>query len=274
MTTFPKILLTLMNVIILIYGLYHIFAAADISESSSVNECLRDSVRSIRRFGIAWTAVAVVGIVGACLDVRALHYVYLLALVISTAAVVVFCMFVWAVMPGVPGNVAFGLTAEHGVWLREYGLAAQKTIANDRDFTATKVCFRRIDTCRIMRNQTEDQKVVLIDAGCCSPPNRCGMVQAAPDGHWVVAPHGLNSTDAECQQWAQVGLNCFDCDSCKAGFLGAYQNKWDNNSGARVMSVMGLIAVLSVACYIYVVDRYQGSIEDLSQHTKLVSTNV
>ncbi|GER47428.1 tetraspanin-10 [Striga asiatica] len=273
MINFPKILLTLMNVVILIYGLYHIFNAADISESSSVNECLRDSVHSIRRLGFACSAVALVGIAGACLDVRALRYVYLLALMISTAAVVVFCMFVWAVMPGVPGNVAFGLTAEHGMWLREYGSAAQKTIANDRDFTAAKVCFRRIDTCRIMKNQTEDQKDVLIDAGCCSPPNRCGMVQA-PGGHWVVAGYGLNSTDAECQQWAQVGLNCFDCDSCKAGFLGSYQNKWDNNSGARVMSVMGLIAGLSVACYIYVIDRYQGSREDLSQHMKLVSTNV
>ncbi|GER47429.1 tetraspanin-3 [Striga asiatica] len=272
MSTVPRFLLTVLNVGILIYGVYHVAAAGQLSKASSLNECLRDSSASIRRLGVLWSVIAAVGIAGAWSDVKALQYIYVFALVFSTAAAVFFSLFVWSAMPKTNADEVFYRTSVHGNWLDEYSTAAQKGIANDRDFTAATDCLDRTESCRAMRNMTEDQKAVFMDFGCCSPPNRCGLLQDHK-GRWVVAPYGLNSTDDECQMWAKVGGECFECDSCKAGYLGNYQRQWDNNMNTRVKSILVLVAASALAYYIFIDEPYREGIKE-QKRGKFLSINV
>ncbi|KAL3629525.1 hypothetical protein CASFOL_026747 [Castilleja foliolosa] len=256
MASLPRILLSLSNTGILIAGAYYIISAKDVSMTSSINPCLRQTESSIRWAGIISSALAAIGIICVCLKLKALQCFYLFALVISTGTIVIFCMFVSAMMPWQSADEIFYGTAENGTWLPNYGAVMQKTVANGRDWSAAKDCFREIETCLTMRNQTQEQKVVLIDFGCCSPPNRCGLEQAR-GGIWVVPQHGLNKTDEECLMWASVGKNCFECDSCKAGYLANYQKTWDNNTPSRIKCIAFLIATLALTYHTFMHDHYK-----------------
>ncbi|KAL3624463.1 hypothetical protein CASFOL_031131 [Castilleja foliolosa] len=163
MSNFPRLVLIVINVIALIIGAYFIGYAQDISESSSLNECLRISPTFIRWTVGLGSTIAVIGIIGSSLELKALECFYLFTLAISTFVFIFLCLFVWAMLPGLEAVEVYYKTAPDGVWLPEYGVVAQKVLANRMDWSATKACFRKIDTCRIMNNQTEDQKVVLID---------------------------------------------------------------------------------------------------------------
>ncbi|KAL3624465.1 hypothetical protein CASFOL_031133 [Castilleja foliolosa] len=163
MSHFPRLVLIVINVIALIIGAYFIGFAHDISESSSLNECLRVSPSFIRWTVGLGSTIVVIGIIGSCLHLKALECFYLFTLAITTFVFIVLCLFVWAMLPRLAAEKVYFKTAPDGVWLREYGVVAQKVLANRMDWSATKACFRKIDTCRIMNNQTEDQKVVYID---------------------------------------------------------------------------------------------------------------
>ncbi|KAL6526261.1 hypothetical protein OROMI_029901 [Orobanche minor] len=268
MWTVPRILLSLLNVGILIFGVYQIVYADNLSESSSLNSCLRQSVSSFQWIGIVCSVVAGVGIIGTFFQLKALQCIYLLAVLVWTVSSILYCVFVSSMMPRVPAEWVFYNTAEHGVWLPEYGTLMQKIIANERDFSAAKECLQKIDTCQTMINQTEDQKVVYIFWGCCNPPNRCGLQQASM-GRWVEPPHGLNSTDDECLYWASHNKNCFETESCKAGYLGNYQHDWETSMNSRIQGIIVLVVTSALSYYTFIYDK-----DDPIKHGKLLSTNV
>ncbi|KAL6572832.1 hypothetical protein OROHE_002308 [Orobanche hederae] len=296
MSSFPRVLMSLLNIGILIFGVYQILFAENLSEASSFNSCLRQRVSSYQWIGVISSVVAIIGIIGTCFQLKALQFIYLLVFLLSTISTIVFCIFVSAMMPGLPPEQVYYRTADHGVWLPEYGTVMQKTIANGTDFNAAKDCFKDIDTCGIMVNQTEDQKDVYIDdhidklhavelfhnsrgsqprslIGCCAPPNRCGL-EPTSKGHWVTPIYGLNSTDDECQKWAKEGRNCYDCDSCKAGYLGSYQKQWERSMSSRTQCIAMLIATSALACYTFMRDHYVGDNTKDPKHEKIVRSPV
>ncbi|KAL6526275.1 hypothetical protein OROMI_029915 [Orobanche minor] len=273
MSSFPRVLMSLLNIGILIFGVYQIVFAENLSEASSFNSCLRHRVSSYQWIGVISSVVAIIGIIGTYFQLKALQFIYLLVFLLSTISTIVFCIFVSAMMPGLPPEQVYYRTADHGVWLPEYGTVMQKTIANGTDFNAAKDCFKDIDTCGIMVNQTEDQKDVYIDIGCCAPPNRCGL-EPTSKGHWVTPIYGLNSTDDECQKWAEEGRNCYDCDSCKAGYLGSYQKQWERRMSSRTQCIAMLIATSALACYTFMRDHYVGDNTKDPKHGKLVRAPV
>ncbi|CAA0828341.1 Unknown protein [Striga hermonthica] len=272
MSDFSRYILVALNVAILIFGVYHIYFARDASDRAAVNPCLRPSAATVQAAGVVGVVVAAVGIVGSCFRLKALQSVYLWAVLMWTAAAAAFCVFIWAMMPWTTAEMTYYKIAERGVWLAEYRPALRKVVANDKDMFAVKTCFKEIDTCRTMANQTETQKDVFIDFGCCSPPNRCGLLQDHT-GRWVVASYGLNSTDDECQMWAKLGGECFECDSCKAGYLSNYQRQWDNNANTRVKLILVLVATSAFAYYIFIHEPYREDTKD-RKHGKFISTNV
>ncbi|KAL6553093.1 hypothetical protein OROGR_006935 [Orobanche gracilis] len=160
MSSFPRALMSLLNVGILIFGVYHIVFAENLSETSSFNSCLRQGVSSFQLIGVISSVVALIGITGTCFQLKALQFIYIFVFLLSTISTIVFCIFVSAMMPGLPPEQVYYRTADHGVWLPEYGTVMQKTIANRKDFSAVKNCFKDIDTCGIMVNQAEDQNDV------------------------------------------------------------------------------------------------------------------
>ncbi|GER47430.1 tetraspanin-3 [Striga asiatica] len=274
MSDFSRYILVALNVAILIFGVYHIYFARDVSDRSAVNPCLRPSAATVQAAGVVGVVVAAIGIVGSCFRLRALQSVYLWAVLMWTAAAAAFCVFIWAMMPWTTAEVTYYKIAERGVWLAEYRPALRKVVANDKDMFAVKTCFKEIDTCRTMANQTETQKDVFIDFGCCSPPTRCGMLQD-DTGRWAAASNGLNSTDDECQLWARVGRNCFNCDSCEAGYLASFQSRWDKSVILRSVCMLVLIATSALTYYVFINDHYTGNNKNKNpKNGKLVGSHV
>ncbi|KAL3629524.1 hypothetical protein CASFOL_026746 [Castilleja foliolosa] len=261
MSSLPKILLTALNAAILIFAVYYIYFAVSLNQTSSTNPCLRHSVTSIQWVGVITLAAALVGIIGTWLKLKALESLYLWVMLITTFAAVVFCLFIWAVMPRLTAEETYYKTAEHGDWLTEYGPALQKVVANDKDLFAVKSCFNETRTCRTMANQTQDQKVPFVDVGCCIPPNRCGLEQTS-SGLWATPKNGLNSTDDECLMWAKEGENCFDCDSCKAAYLANFQSQWEKEMTSHIISIIVLIVTSALAYYTFINNHYRGDNRD------------
>ncbi|KAL6551653.1 hypothetical protein OROGR_007807 [Orobanche gracilis] len=266
MPSFSRILLIVLDAGILIFGVYYIYFAQNVNEKSSINPCLRQSVSSIQWIGVISLIVAAVGIIGTCFKLKALQSLHLWALLISTFAAVIFCVFVWAVMPKLTAELTYYTTAEHGVWLNEYRPILQKALANDKDLFAVKNCLREIDTCGTMANRTEDRKVIFIDVGCCNPPNRCGLEQGSSGR--LVAVKNEASVDDECRMWARVGQNCYDCDSCKAGYLGNFQSEWEKSTTSRILCIVMLIATSVVAYCTFIADHFNKDDKD-PKHGKL-----
>ncbi|CDP04559.1 unnamed protein product [Coffea canephora] len=63
----------------------------------------------------------------------------------------------------------------------------------------------------------------LLKLGCCSPPKRCDFLQRN-ESFWDIPESGFASQNEECQMWANNSNKggCYDCDSCKTGYLAKF----------------------------------------------------
>ncbi|KAI3452140.1 hypothetical protein Pfo_008805 [Paulownia fortunei] len=266
MLSCARIVLSILNVIILISALSHILMANYLNQQPSQGPCLRDNASSLLWTGIFILITTIIGILGSCCKVKALESIYLWVLLISTAATIIFSTFISAMMPPQSALATYGKTSTNGFWLKEYKPALQKALVNEKDWYEVKSCYIETRICDVMRNQSSDQKVLLVEIGCCFPPNRCGLVQNMTS-RWVAPDTGLLSEDKECKMWLRVGQDCFDCDSCKAGYLANYQDQWDNNIGTQVGRIFLLIATVALAFYAF---RYENDDAYDPKHGKFV----
>ena len=63
--------------------------------------------------------------------------------------------------------------------------------------------------------------------GCCRPPSYCGY-DLMNSTFWPVVRTSMhNSEFNDCRTWKnEPNVMCYDCDSCKAGFLARIRNDW------------------------------------------------
>lgn len=65
---------------------------------------------------------------------------------------------------------------------------------------------------------------------CCQPPLHCGFVNTN-DTYWEIPISGILSEDPDCQSWRNdLNQVCFDCNSCKAGYIRTLKNDWLGNA--------------------------------------------
>lgn len=58
--------------------------------------------------------------------------------------------------------------------------------------------------------------------------------------------------DRECKRWeeeSRKGKYCYDCDSCKAGYLSKFQRDWKTDKGIYIGVIAILIFATFLSCY-------------------------
>ncbi|KAH7851323.1 hypothetical protein Vadar_009823 [Vaccinium darrowii] len=84
--------------------------------------------------------------------------------------------------------------------------------------------------------------VVMRCMSCCQPPSQCGFI-SKNDTSWEVPKSGILSKDPDCQSWRNnLDQVCYDCYSCKAGYLRTLKDSWLNESCCQPPSQCGFIS--------------------------------
>ncbi|GFP91420.1 brct domain-containing protein at4g02110 [Phtheirospermum japonicum] len=195
-----------------IFSLYVVYAKFDVSIiTASIPHCIPGHASTAVPPSLLWTGllitiIGIIGFIGMCFKVKPLQTIYSWALMISTIATIIFSVFIFVGMPSQSASQVYQKTSSTEFWLKEYKPTMESALVHGDAWVALETCFKEINICKI---------------GCCRPPNQCGMMQVS-SGLLVAPQTGLVSNDDECKLWARVGQNCFDCDSCKAGYLANY----------------------------------------------------
>ncbi|XP_020523648.1 tetraspanin-2 isoform X2 [Amborella trichopoda] len=114
----------------------------------------------------------------------------------------------------------------------------QMRVRNTENWQNVKSCIFTLDMCgdlaqRTMHMTSYDfnmMKLTPIESGCCKPPLSCGMIGVNAT-YWEPEPTGeqelSNMEDSDCATWSnQRNILCYNCNSCKAGFLQSLQKRW------------------------------------------------
>uniref|UniRef100_A0A0E0P416 Tetraspanin family protein n=1 Tax=Oryza rufipogon TaxID=4529 RepID=A0A0E0P416_ORYRU len=83
-----------------------------------------------------------------------------------------------------------------------------------------------------------------IQSGCCKPPSSCGFTYVNGTT-WTPTPAAATN-NVDCSRWSNDQQKlCFQCDSCKAGFLDHTRKAW---SSAAFFPIFCLIAAILSCC--------------------------
>lgn len=88
----------------------------------------------------------------------------------------------------------------------------------------------------------------MLQSGCCKPPVECGF-EFKNSTNWTVPKSGPAVPDSDCNTWSnQQNELCFNCNSCKAGFLGNIKQQWKNLLIFNICLIVFVIIVYSTGC--------------------------
>ncbi|CAH9108073.1 unnamed protein product [Cuscuta europaea] len=90
-----------------------------------------------------------------------------------------------------------------------------------------------------------------VQSGCCIPPQSCNFTFVSPT-NWKPTINRTAALDADCARWNHDQYKfCLDCDSCKAGVLLGFADKFKKPSTALVVSSAIVVTVI-LLLFIYV----------------------
>ena len=80
-------------------------------------------------------------------------------------------------------------------------------------------------------------------SGCCKPPTSCGFTYVNGTT-WIPTPAAAGApaaaTNVDCSRWSNNQQTlCFQCDSCKAGFLDDIKKAWSFDALYPILALVG-----------------------------------
>ncbi|KZV45601.1 hypothetical protein F511_02261 [Dorcoceras hygrometricum] len=135
--------------------------------------------------------------------------------------------------------------SKDGYWLNEYQPGLQKALINGKDWFMIQKCYVDFGVCNVWRNESRipnHQPTIggrnYVELGCCYPPARCKLVQKNGTS-WDNPMSEIDPSDKECTYWTKSDNvdHCYDCDSCKAGYLTKYQESWQQGTFLHISEV-------------------------------------
>ncbi|XP_075498685.1 tetraspanin-7-like [Primulina tabacum] len=261
MLSFSRILLVILNLTILFSSLAQINVAKSLAHDSHRKLCLQENAGAIAFNATFLLITSIIGIIGTSCKVKSLQAIYLWIMLILTVSSFVYVTFISVLMPRVSADRVWE-NSKDGYWLNEYQPALQKALINGKDWFTIRNCYVEFGLCNAWRNQSRtmnqptNQGRNYVELGCCYPPARCQLVQT--NGTlWQTPKSGVDPNDKECVHWTisdRVG-DCYDCDSCKAGYLTKYQENWQQGTFMHIFRLVFLTVVSALALYAFNDDR-------------------
>ncbi|WKA03881.1 hypothetical protein VitviT2T_021963 [Vitis vinifera] len=138
------------------------------------------------------------------------------------------------------------------IHLRQFSDWLQLNVVDKEDWNAIRSCLSETLFC-------EGEKQPGAVKGCCKPPAYCGY-ELKNGTTWTVPKSGLRSKDHDCVTWSNdPRIMCYDCDSCKAGFLARIKNNWRKLSAFFSCLIAFLVINFVIGCCAFrVVEVHSG----------------
>ncbi|KAL2926613.1 Tetraspanin-9 [Bienertia sinuspersici] len=88
-------------------------------------------------------------------------------------------------------------------------------------------------------------------SGCCEPPKTCNFNYTNKEDHLLKPEKGSYYSNDDCKRWNNdPNILCFDCQSCKAGFLQDVTSRW-SSTGLYLVVLEGFFTLLMVILVIF-----------------------
>lgn len=250
MKSFRKLFLGVLNVLILAFAIFQTCFVLIYNHDPSNKQCYKNPAQTIFWLSAYLLVMSLIGLMALCCKSRSLQTFYVWLMIMTTIVVITITIFIVLTLPNESANATYQKT-QKGNWINGFSPFLRSILANDKDWFRVKTCLTNKELCQGFRNHPATSpwdSSHYLELGCCSPPKRCGFVQSNVT-YWEIPESGFASQDEECQMWANsssVG-GCYDCDSCKAGYLTKFQMDWHADKGVFVAILLILIVNTSLA---------------------------
>ncbi|OWM90334.1 tetraspanin-11 [Punica granatum] len=204
--------------------------------------------------GVVMFVVSIMGIMGSCGKMNLFLYLYLTVLFLCILGLIAFTVFAFIVTNEGAGKAISGRgykehkTGDYSNWMQNH-------IVNGKRWDRIKSCLVETHVCSKLAKQGgltiaefDKKKLSPIESGCCKPPGECGF-EFKNATNWVVPKSGLAVPNSDCKTWSnQQNALCYDCDSCKGGFLGNIKQEWRYLLFFNIGTIVFVAIIYSTGC--------------------------
>ncbi|KAJ7955714.1 Tetraspanin [Quillaja saponaria] len=236
----------LLSIPILITGIW-------LSKQAST-DCEKWLEKPIIALGVFLLVVSIAGLVGACCRVSWLLWIYLFVMFVLILILFVFTIITFAVTNKGAGE-ALSDKGYKEYRLGDYSNWLQKRVNNTKHWNNLKSCLQDGKLCSDFANTYVNdtiekfytENLSALQSGCCKPSNDCNFTYVSPTVWNKTADVGFSNPD--CNAWSNdPNVLCFNCQSCKAGFLDNVKVNWKKVATVNIIFLIFLIIVYSTGC--------------------------
>ncbi|KAF8005781.1 hypothetical protein BT93_K0151 [Corymbia citriodora subsp. variegata] len=241
MARISNTIITILNVLSAILAIVAIGTSAKLMVHSST-ECQKSLQSPLLISGAILLVISLIGLVGACRRSNFFLCTYLTLLFLSILVLIAFTVFAFLVTNESAGK------AVSGQGFREYQVGdysnwIQNHLVNGGKWNEIRNCLVEADICTRL-----SEEVHQTESGCCKPPSYCGF-EFKNATYWTVPKLGPAVPDSDCLTWSnQQETLCYDCKSCKGGFLANGKKAWRDLLICNVCLLVIFMVVYSVGC--------------------------
>lgn len=137
--------------------------------------------------------------------------------------------------------------------LEDFSNWLQENVVEREDWVDISSCLVETQACRrvnslAMKGVEFSKKFSPLELGCCKPPAHCGY-EYKNGTTWTATKSSLASKDHECISWSNhEDTLCYDCETCKAGFLALSRIRWRRLSIFTAGLLVFLIIAFTIGC--------------------------
>ncbi|KAL5751403.1 hypothetical protein ACOSP7_026006 [Xanthoceras sorbifolium] len=242
MVRVSNFLVGFLNLLSLLLGLAAIAMSLYFFLSGGDTKCQRFLQTPLLIIGLFVSVVSLTGLVGSCCRVNFLLLLYLIVVFFMILGLLAFTVFLFMVTNT---RVAAALdktkTMDFSHWMENNFVKGQQWNDIKNCLQESRFCSR-IHSPAGSASQFYKKNLNPIQDGCCKPPKECGFrYQNAT--FWTAPEKGQAAADSDCKTWSnQQQKLCYDCNSCKRGFLSNIKKEW------RQLVIFNLCLLLLMIC--------------------------
>ncbi|BAT79856.1 hypothetical protein LR48_Vigan04g024600 [Vigna angularis] len=204
--------------------------------------------------GVFLLVVSLAGLVGACCRVSCLLWLYLFVMFLLILLVLSFTIFAFVITNKGAGQVLSNRGYKE-YRLGDYSNWFQNRVNNAHNWNRIRSCLRSSKICSQFQTQFANdnlqkfyaENLSSLQSGCCKPSDSCNFEYQGPSV-WKKTESG-NYSNPDCNAWDNdPNVLCFNCQTCKAGFLQSLKTDWKKVTIVNVIFLIFLIIVYSVGC--------------------------
>ncbi|KAK8559351.1 hypothetical protein V6N13_026777 [Hibiscus sabdariffa] len=135
---------------------------------------------------------------------------------------------------------------DYSNWLKNY-------FVDNGNWEDARSCLIDSHICKALHNDKHllgfmKQKFSMIQSGCCKPPIYCKF-EYINSTFWKMPKSGPDVPDSDCLTWSNdKNKLCFDCKSCKGGFLVDLRKQWRFLAFVNLGILMVILIVFNIGC--------------------------